>query len=175
MSKEKNSLIDMHNRISAAQLEKVLRMQVRTLAEHPELAKVLPPLMVWGAPGLGKSSIIRGIADEMGIQFSAFCAPSEAGPRPLQHRRRPGNPFHSRRREDARALRAPSRSDLARTLRRGNLREVARLPQKKEAEREAHGGRNVATRGRSRQQCLWQRPRRFRQAHLPGRYPPQPK
>lgn len=69
MNKEKNSLIDMHNRISASQLEKVLRMQVRTLAEHPELAKVLPPLMVWGAPGLGKSSIIRGIADEMGIQF----------------------------------------------------------------------------------------------------------
>ena len=69
MNKEKNSLIDMHNRISASQLEKVLRMQVRTLAEHPELAHVLPPLMVWGAPGLGKSSIIRGIADEMGIQF----------------------------------------------------------------------------------------------------------
>ena len=69
MVKETNNLIDMHNRITAAQLEKILRMQLRTLAEHPELAKVLPPLMVWGAPGLGKSSIIRGIADEMGIQF----------------------------------------------------------------------------------------------------------
>jgi hypothetical protein len=69
MAKDSKNLIDMHNRISATQLEKVLRMQVKTLAEHPELAHVLPPLMVWGAPGLGKSSIIKGIADEMGIQF----------------------------------------------------------------------------------------------------------
>ena len=36
------TLIDMHNRITAAQLEKVLRMQLRTLAEHPDLAHVLP-------------------------------------------------------------------------------------------------------------------------------------
>ena len=64
MVKETNKLIDMHNRISATQLEKVLGMQLKTLEEHPELAKVLPPLMVWGAPGLGKSSIIRGIADD---------------------------------------------------------------------------------------------------------------
>ncbi len=69
MVKENTALIDMHNRISATQLEKVLRMQLKTLAEHPELAHVLPPLMVWGAPGLGKSSIIKSIAAEMGIQF----------------------------------------------------------------------------------------------------------
>ena len=69
MVKETANLIDMHNRISAGQLEKVLRMQLKTLEEHPELAHVLPPLMVWGAPGLGKSSIIKGIADEMGISF----------------------------------------------------------------------------------------------------------
>ena len=69
MAKESSALIDMHNRISANQLEKVLRMQITTLGERPELAKLLPPLMVWGAPGLGKSSIIKSIADEMGIQF----------------------------------------------------------------------------------------------------------
>ena len=69
MTTENNTLIDMHNRISATQLEKVIRIQINTLTEHPELAHVLPPLMVWGAPGLGKSSVIRGIADEMGIDF----------------------------------------------------------------------------------------------------------
>lgn len=69
MVKETETVIDMHNRISASQLEKILRMQLKTLAEHPELAHVLPPLMVWGAPGLGKSSIIRSIAEELGIQF----------------------------------------------------------------------------------------------------------
>lgn len=26
--------------------------------EHPELSKKLPPLMVWGAPGIGKSSLL---------------------------------------------------------------------------------------------------------------------
>ena len=69
MVKEATDVIDMHNRITASQLEKVLRMQLKTLVEHPELTHVLPPLMVWGAPGLGKSSIIKGIADEMGIKF----------------------------------------------------------------------------------------------------------
>ena len=69
MVKETEAVIDMHNRISASQLEKILRMQLKTLEEHPELAHVLPPLMVWGAPGLGKSSIIKGIAEELGIKF----------------------------------------------------------------------------------------------------------
>ena len=59
----------MHNRISATQLEKFLRMQRQTLEEHFELAYALPPLMVWGAPGFGKSSIIRGIVDKMGVKF----------------------------------------------------------------------------------------------------------
>ena len=69
MTTETAKLIDMHNRISATQLETILKMQLMTLEKHPELAKTLPPLMVWGAPGLGKSSIIRSVADELGIQF----------------------------------------------------------------------------------------------------------
>ena len=36
MVKENTALIDMHNRISATHLEKILRMQLKTLAEHPE-------------------------------------------------------------------------------------------------------------------------------------------
>lgn len=69
MVKETTELIDMHNRITAKQLENVLRMQLEALEKEPELAKTLPPLMVWGAPGLGKSSVIRGIAEEKGIGF----------------------------------------------------------------------------------------------------------
>ena len=63
------NMIDMHNRITAAQLEHILRMQVDALAANPAIAGKLPPLMVWGAPGLGKSSVIRKIADEKGIGF----------------------------------------------------------------------------------------------------------
>ncbi|MBQ7651710.1 MAG: AAA family ATPase [Victivallales bacterium] len=69
MVKETSKLIDMHNRISATQLGDLLRMQVNTLTEQPELAHVLPPMMVWGAPGLGKSTIIRDVANEFGIGF----------------------------------------------------------------------------------------------------------
>jgi len=69
MVKETSNLIDMHNRITATQLSNLLRMQVKTLAEKPELAHTLPPMMVWGAPGLGKSTIIQDIAKEFGIGF----------------------------------------------------------------------------------------------------------
>ncbi len=69
MAKEASNLIDMHNRITATQLGDLLRMQVKTLAAKPELAHTLPPMMVWGAPGLGKSTIIHDIAKEFGIGF----------------------------------------------------------------------------------------------------------
>ncbi len=62
-------MIDLHNRITPADLETILRHQVRQIMEHPEFAKQLPPLMVWGAPGLGKSTIMRTIADEAKIGF----------------------------------------------------------------------------------------------------------
>ena len=69
MSDKKSFSIDMHNRITAAELEKIIRMQLTALAEAPEMAAVMPPLMVWGAPGLGKSTVIRKVAEEFGIGF----------------------------------------------------------------------------------------------------------
>ncbi len=69
MVKETKGLVDMHNRITAKQLSDILRMQLKTLETRPEVAHVLPPLMVWGAPGLGKSTIIQDIAKEFGIGF----------------------------------------------------------------------------------------------------------
>lgn len=69
MVKEATDLIDLHNRVTASQLEKILRLQLDTLEKSPETASVLPPLMVWGAPGLGKSSVIRSVARERNIGF----------------------------------------------------------------------------------------------------------
>ncbi len=60
---------DMSNAVSTEDLRKLLTLQVRKLMDHPELARKLPPLMVWGAPGIGKSSILRGVAEELGIGF----------------------------------------------------------------------------------------------------------
>lgn len=69
MSEKTGTSIDMHNRVTATELEQLVRMQVAALEKDPSAAKVLPPLMVWGAPGLGKSTIIRKVAEEFGIGF----------------------------------------------------------------------------------------------------------
>ena len=63
------AILDLHNRVSAAELANLLNTQLEALAADPSLAKALPPLMVWGAPGLGKSSILRDVAVERGIGF----------------------------------------------------------------------------------------------------------
>ena len=70
MQKENNlKTIDLHNKVTGEELERLLKMQLAALAEDPRLAHELPPLMVWGAPGLGKSSILRDVARELGIGF----------------------------------------------------------------------------------------------------------
>lgn len=61
--------LDLHNRVTGEELEKLLKMQLDALSEDHEMANALPPLMVWGAPGLGKSSILRDVARERGIGF----------------------------------------------------------------------------------------------------------
>ena len=71
MSKQDENMagIDLHNKVTGEELEKLLKMQLKALTANPELAKTLPPLMVWGAPGLGKSSILQDVARELGIGF----------------------------------------------------------------------------------------------------------
>ena len=67
--KDEAIALDLHNRVTGEELEKLLKMQLEVLATNPEMASALPPLMVWGAPGLGKSSILRDVAREFGIGF----------------------------------------------------------------------------------------------------------
>ena len=69
MENQMDTKLDMHNRVTGEQLERILKLQLETLAKRPEMAKVLPPLMVWGAPGLGKSSILQKAARDQGIGF----------------------------------------------------------------------------------------------------------
>ena len=64
-----STLLDLHNKVTGEELEKLLKMQLKALTANPQLAKTLPPLMVWGAPGLGKSSILQDVARELGIGF----------------------------------------------------------------------------------------------------------
>ena len=65
----KATMIHNENRVSAAQLEQLLSAQLDMIQEDPPQARVLPPLMVWGPPGVGKSSIMRSVAESRGIGF----------------------------------------------------------------------------------------------------------
>ncbi len=69
MNEKKELGVDLHNRVTGEELEKLLKLQLDALEGDPGLAAALPPLMVWGAPGLGKSSILRDVAEERGIGF----------------------------------------------------------------------------------------------------------
>ena len=76
--KEEDNLkaIDLHNKVTGEELERLLKMQLAALAEDPRLAHELPPLMVWGAPGLGKSSILKDVARNLALDSSMSVLPS---------------------------------------------------------------------------------------------------
>ena len=69
MNAKAKSIDTLSNKITASELHDILLMQVNGLLENPELAKALPPLMISGAPGIGKSTIVKSVADELGIEF----------------------------------------------------------------------------------------------------------
>ena len=50
-------------------LHKIVLRQIQMLWKRPEQTSLVPPLMVWGPPGVGKSTILREAAQELGIGF----------------------------------------------------------------------------------------------------------
>lgn len=61
--------IDMNNLISSKDAWKVIETSAKALMENPELAHCIPPVMLRGAPGVGKSTIVKSIAKKLGIGF----------------------------------------------------------------------------------------------------------
>lgn len=59
----------MPNLASINQVTSIIEHQLDLLGAKPELASVLPPVMLWGPPGVGKSSVIREICNRRGIGF----------------------------------------------------------------------------------------------------------
>ncbi|WP_417522218.1 ATP-binding protein [Marinobacter sp.] len=51
------------------QVATILTHQLSALKESPALAHQLPPIMLWGPPGVGKSSIIREVCNHSGVDF----------------------------------------------------------------------------------------------------------
>ena len=59
----------MHSPCTPTHLRSIVGHHVRALAADPTLALRLPPIMVWGPPGVGKSAVLREVAEEEGIGF----------------------------------------------------------------------------------------------------------
>ena len=55
------------NQASANQVQQILKHQLQWLWDKPDMAMHIAPIMLWGAPGTGKSSIIRTLCEELDI------------------------------------------------------------------------------------------------------------
>ena len=62
--------------ITMMELRKLLLDNLKALwdgeflkSKYSDAARMIPPVMIWGAPGVGKSTIIRELAQELGIGF----------------------------------------------------------------------------------------------------------
>lgn len=61
--------IDAHNVITIDQAESLIEKSVQAIMTDPSMSRALPPIMLRGAPGCGKSAVIRGVAERLGIGF----------------------------------------------------------------------------------------------------------
>ena len=57
------------NTTSITKAKQILQHQLDILWDNPEKAEVVPPLMIWGPPGIGKSTFIRNLCKENNIGF----------------------------------------------------------------------------------------------------------
>lgn len=51
------------------QVRELMQHQLKSLWQSPERARQVAPLMLWGAPGVGKSSVVEGLCHDMKIDF----------------------------------------------------------------------------------------------------------
>lgn len=61
--------IDTHNVISSTTAAEIIKTTVKAVLANPEISSALPPIILRGAPGVGKSSIVKSVAKELGIGF----------------------------------------------------------------------------------------------------------
>ena len=57
------------NNMTINDIQIIIKMQLDTMEKFPKASAKLPPMMIWGAPGVGKSTMVKNIANELGIGF----------------------------------------------------------------------------------------------------------
>lgn len=60
---------DQVNKVSPEELKEIIGIALNSIDKNPELSKKLAPLLIHGSPGLGKSSIVAQMCDELGFEF----------------------------------------------------------------------------------------------------------
>lgn len=65
----KHSTLDACNSVTATELKQILNASLDALFEDPNQASLIPPILIHGSPGCGKSSVVRDICAERGIDF----------------------------------------------------------------------------------------------------------
>ncbi len=70
MAKTKQKIGEFEMNItSITKAKKLLQHQLNILWKNPKMAELVPPLMIWGPPGIGKSTFIRNLCLENNIGF----------------------------------------------------------------------------------------------------------
>jgi len=69
MATKNRSVIDTHNVVTPAELYAILNMQLDHIQEHPSDVNIMAPCLVHGSPGCGKSSIVKQVCEDRGIDF----------------------------------------------------------------------------------------------------------
>ena len=62
--------IDTHNIVRHTELVDILREEITGVLANDGLAEHLPATMIWGAPGVGKSTMVKSLAKEMGVDVT---------------------------------------------------------------------------------------------------------
>lgn len=65
----KNNIIDTNNCVTADELYDILNMQLDRIESNPDDVGIMAPCMIWGSPGCGKSSVVRSVCKDRGIDF----------------------------------------------------------------------------------------------------------
>lgn len=66
---QSKSILDTRNLITHEDLERIVKIQLKSIWENPATVKTIPPLLVHGSPGIGKSQAIKSICEEEHIDF----------------------------------------------------------------------------------------------------------